>query len=102
MLYISFHVHWSEINAYNSSGFHSDIAEGRVFWDVTHFQQQIAYVSRGRNVFTINERILKHVFPFTIFGEGRLLLFLCIFISLFTFTHSFRSRFIFFLSSFLL
>jgi len=40
MLYISYHVHWSEINVCNPSGFQSCIAEVPVFWDVTPFRQK--------------------------------------------------------------
>lgn len=100
MLYISYHVHWSEINAYITSGFHSGIAEGRLFWDVTPFRQQIAYVSRDRIFFTVIERVLKHVCPMVNFGEK----FCCyFFVSLFNSLLSLipfaRALFSFFISS---
>jgi len=80
MLYISHHVHWSEINACITSGFHCGIAEGRVFWEVTPFRQQITYVPRDRVFFTVIERVLKLACPIITFGEG---FSCCFFVSLF-------------------
>ena len=98
VLYISYHVHWSEINAYITSGLHSGIAAGRVFWDVTPFRQQIAYVSRDRIFFTVIERVLKHICPIITFGER----FCCYFfvslfkslLSLIPFSHAWFSFFL--------